>query len=323
MAKRGMVVGGEAVGSDVAGKERPAGLRIAALIVEPIAYRLVAAWAERHGHRLALLVTTPGPPHTWHNRDYHDLVGIVPATQDVLVTTRMRRVVAPVLGVLAPDFVLSFTFPYRVPAEVIAVPRFGAVNLHPTPLPAFRGPNPRRMLLDGVPTLGAALHRLEARFDAGAILSCHERPFPRDPTPERVLDEWLAVLDEALEEGTARAIAGEWGEPQDETRASYAAPFTAEERRLDWSRPVAELSRRSLALSLFHPEARAEIGGRLYGVARLTPSPASAESLPPPGTVVAAAGERLTIAAGDGLVDVAVVALDDFGNQPPGRTVPW
>lgn len=298
------------MGAD-AGQDR---LRIAALIVEPLAYRLVAAWAERRGHTLALLVTTPGPPQTWHNRDYHDLVGLVPARQDVLVSTRMRTVVAPLLGALAPDLVVSFTFPHRIPPEVIAVPRLGAVNLHPTPLPAYRGPNPRRMLFDGAPTLGAALHRVEAGFDTGAILSRRERPVPPAATAESVRETWLALLGEALDEGVVRALAGEPGEAQDESRASYSPPFSREERRLDWSWPVALLARRVLALNLFHPEAWAVVDGRACEVRALAPGPRSPAPVPA-GTLLARAGDRATVATADGSVEIVAVPLDEAGGE--------
>ena len=291
-----------------------AGLRVAALIVEPLAYRLVAEWAARHGHRLVLLVTSPGPPRARHNRDYLDLIAELPATQDVLVSTRMRGTVAPALAALPPDLLISFTFPHRIPPEVVAIPRYGAVNLHPSPLPAYRGPNPRRMLFDGATTLGATLHRIEDGFDTGAILSRHERPMPLDPTPERVLDVWSDALAEALDEGTRRAVAGEWGEPQDEALASYAAPFTPDERRLEWSWPVDLLRRRVLALSLFHPEARAVVGGRTYAVHRLTPCSGKASA--PPGTVLGRTGDRMTLAVGDGVVEVVVSEPPDADPLP-------
>lgn len=290
--------------ADAAGSAISAtGVRIAALVVEPIAYRLVADWAERHGHRIVLLVTTPGPPRSRANRDYLDLVAAVPPGQDVLISTRMRTTVAPALAVVAPDLLVSFTFPHRIPREVVALPRFGAVNLHPTPLPAYRGPNPRRMLFDGAQTVGAALHRIEEGFDAGAILACRERPLPAAATPERVLDVWLGVLAEALEDGARRALAGQWGEPQDEAAATYAAPFTDEERRLDWRWPAAMLARRALALSLFRPEAVATIDGEPAAIRRVTPrlgpSPVTA-----PGTMLERSGDRLVVAVGDGAVVV-------------------
>ena len=294
------------------------GARVVALVVEPIAYRVVAEWAARHGHRLALIVTTPGPPRARGARDYLDLVEGLPPGQDILVTTRMRRTLAPVLSVLAPDLLVSFTFPYRIPPEVTAIPHYGAVNLHPTPLPAYRGPNPRRMLFDGATTLGATLHRIEEGFDTGAILSCCECPLPLDSTPERVLETWIAVLAEALDEGTRRAFAGEWGEPQDETRATYAAPFSPEERWLDWTWPVDVLRRRVLALSLFRPEARARIDGRLYAVRRLTPLPGPAPA--PSGAVLDHAGERFVLAVGDGVVEVVANDVVDEGLERAGST---
>ncbi len=310
--------GEPAVGCNAVESATGDGARIVALVVEPIAYRVVADWAARGGHRLVLLVTTPGPARARADRDYLDVIGGLPPGQDVLVTSRMRRTLAPVLATIVPDLLVSFTFPHRIPPEVRTIPRYGAVNLHPTPLPAYRGPNPRRMLFDGATTLGATLHRIEDGFDTGAILSCRERPLPPDPTPERVLEDWTGVLAEALDEGTRRALAGEWGEPQDEARASYAAPFSPEERRLDWAWPVDVLRQRALALSLFRPEARATIDGRLYAIRRLTPLPGPAPA--PPGTVLDHTEERFVLAVGDGVVEVVADEVVDEGLE--GASVP-
>ncbi len=49
------------------------------------------------------------------------------------------RVALPLIRELRPDLIVSFTFPYRVPPEITAIPRYGAVNLHPTVLPAIAG----------------------------------------------------------------------------------------------------------------------------------------------------------------------------------------
>src|SRR6266542_1748044 len=97
------------------------GLRVVAYCVLPPAYGLVREWAERHGHRLLLLVTTPGPP-ARRSSTYRDIVGMAPPEQDVLITTRPKRTSA-LVAALRPDIVLSFTFPYRLPPEVLELPR--------------------------------------------------------------------------------------------------------------------------------------------------------------------------------------------------------
>ena len=284
-------------------------IRIAGFHVEPEAYQMVAAWAAARGHELTLVVTTPGPDHTTYD-GHNAIVEMAPRDQDVLVTTRLKRAAAAIAA-YAPNIILSYTFPYRIPAAILAIPRLGAVNLHPSPLPRYRGPNPHRMLYDGAPTLGATLHRTEAGFDTGAILSLQEAPVPPDPCVESVQAAWDAVLLLALDDGMARVTAGEPGTPQDDADASYAASYTDEESWLDWNWPVETLVRRTVALNLVQPQARAVLHGEMVTVLAVRPDAALMPATEP-GTVLGRTSGGYLVAAGDGAVDV------DLG---PGETI--
>lgn len=279
-----------------------AGLRVIVYSNFEIPYRLLAGWVERHGHRLLLVVTTPGPT-TRRSVLYRGVVAASPPERDILITTRMKRP-APLIRSLAPDLILSFSFPYRIPPEITTIPRIGAFNLHPAPLPHYRGPNPGRMFYDDAPAVGATLHRTEADFDTGAILSKQERPMPAELTRESVLNAWIEVVNAAIEEGLQRAIQGEPGTPQDGGQATYAAPYTDAEHWLDWSLPRRTLQCRATALNLFGREAKAAIAGQDYLIDRVTalPEPASA----PPGTLLDRSGDDFTLCAGDGLVRATV-----------------
>lgn len=276
-------------------------LRIVACHVEPEAYRLVTGWAWERGHEIPLVVTTPGPPpRTYHG--YREIVAEAPAGQDVLVTTRLKRAV-PLIAALAPDLLLSYTFPSRIPAELRAVPRLGAVNLHPTPLPRFRGPNPARMVYEAEPTIGATLHRTEEGWDTGAILGRAEGPVPAVPTVEALHAAWRELLVAALDEGIGRVVVGDRGEPQDDARASYAAAFSAEEHWLDWSWPAATLQRRAAALNLLVPRALALIDGVPVRVVDVRPLGHRQPPAGLAGTIEGEGGSR-RIAVADGLVEV-------------------
>jgi methionyl-tRNA formyltransferase len=182
-------------------------LRIVTFNVLPFAYRVVSMWAQRHNHQLVSLITTPGPA-TRRNTSYRDIIAQLPPNQEVLITTRVKNLV-PYLISFAPDFIISFTFPYLLPPEVLAVPRLGAVNLHPTKLPAYRGPNPLRPIYDGAPEFAATLHWTDGEFDTGAILSQLTRPIPAELTAERIGMGLFEVSAAALEAGMERAIAGD------------------------------------------------------------------------------------------------------------------
>jgi methionyl-tRNA formyltransferase len=278
------------------------GLRVVAFSVIPPAYQAIREWAAHYDHKLVLLITTPGPT-TRRSTTYRDIVSMSPPEQDILITTRLKRT-ARFIKELSPDLILSFTFPYRIPPEVTSIPRFGAVNLHPAPLPLYRGPNPMRMIYDGHPTLGATLHRTEEDFDTGVIFSRHERPMPRDVTFENVFAVWRETMTRALDEGVRRAVAGEPGIPQDHSQASHAAQFTEQEHWLDWNLPVRLLQCRATALTFFD-SARATIDGKPYTVQRVTPLP-NVPAPAAPGTVLARADGAFILCAADGVVQVQV-----------------
>lgn len=296
---------GDDTEKDQVGRGLIARHRIVALVVEPGAYRLVASWATAANHDLALVLTTPGPTRSTYE-GHREIVALAPRGQDILLTTRLRRA-APMLAALRPDLLVCYTFPFRIPPEILAIPRCGAVNLHPSPLPRYRGPNPARMLYVGEPTLGATLHRIEPDFDTGPILSQHERPTPRDASREQVIAAWSEALTAALTDGAAAALAGEPGMPQEHARATYAASFTEAERWLDWGLPALVLQRQVTALNLAIPLARATIEGQVMEL--LEVQPLGEESKAAPGTVICRSSQELIVAAEDGLVRAVVRPL--------------
>jgi methionyl-tRNA formyltransferase len=283
--------------------ERP---RIVVYCVEPFAYRLLRTWAEGRGYRFALIVTSPGPKRA-RSVGYREIIAAAPPEQDILVTTDMRGT-APLIAALAPDVVLSFTLPFRLPPEILALPRHGAVNLHPSPLPAYRGPNPARSVYNGEPMLGATLHRTAAEYDTGPILSSHLAPLPDDVSPESIRAVWSKLILQALDAGFERALADEPGEPQDDARASYAASFTPEETWLDWNLPAMTLQYRATALNLLKPQAMARINGDTYLVERLQ-ALSDGSSQHPPGTVLDSSTNTLTVQTGHGTVRVTAISI--------------
>jgi methionyl-tRNA formyltransferase len=277
-------------------------LRVVTFNVFPPMYRVVAEWAARHGHRLVLLVTVPGGQARRYATEDPPLLDVLPRDQDVLVTTRMRRT-APAIAALRPDLLIAASFPLRIPPEVIALPRFGTLNLHPSPLPRGRGPNPMRGLYEGDPTIACTVHRVEPEFDTGAILSRRERPRPADLCAGDLVGHWLELSEEVLEEATARAVAGERGEPQDPDAATHWPAFTEEERWLDWGEEAATVQRRAAALNAIAPTARAMLDGRAVLVRDVRALPGLTASAIP-GAVLDREGDLAVVCVGDGVVSV-------------------
>ncbi len=281
----------------------PEGLRIVACIVLAGAYDMVADWAARHGHQIILLVTSPAGGPDRYGTGHVSLVESVPPRQDVLITTRMRKIAVPVLTALAPDLLISATFPHRIPPELAAIPRYGALNMHPAPLPRGRGPNPQRLIYEGDDTIAGALHRIVPEFDAGPLLSLQTRQLPDDVTSSNILAAWGELLLAALEEGVPRAVAGEPGAVQDESRATYAARFTEEERWIRWDEPSRRVQQRVVALNLARPTALALLDGAPVSIVSVRPHP-GAISEKAPGTLLHRSGNVILVSTTDGVLEV-------------------
>lgn len=92
-----------------------------------------------------------------------------------------------------PDFVFVACFPEKLPADVIQWPRKKCINLHPSLLPEYRGPNPLFWQLRMNEThTGISLHLLNEELDTGPILRQQEITFPLGASHEE-LTTLLAV----------------------------------------------------------------------------------------------------------------------------------
>lgn len=274
-------------------------LRIVTCNAMVMGYEIVAEWAEHRGHEIVLLVTTSAATAERYGASYLNLVEQAAPRHPVLVTSKLRAA-APMIAAAQPDLLLSATFPHKLPVSVTSIPRLGAYNLHPTPLPQGRGPNPQRLVYEGADTVGATLHQTTAEFDAGAIFSRQEAPLPEDLTGQAIFGVWRRLASAALDEGMARALAGESGDPQDEALVSYGAPFTPDERWLNWDRPLLLLRKQVAVLA---PAAFATLDGDPVAILTLNAEPMDVPNAPS-GSVLDRTGREAVVRVQDGVVRV-------------------
>ena len=102
-------------------------------------YSLVNEIVRPLGHRVVGVVTSPGPKRR-RSPTYLEVVAAVPPGVDVIVSNHPERWAA-MLAPWRPDLIVSGGFPWRIPADVLALPRLGAINFHDALLPRHRGPN--------------------------------------------------------------------------------------------------------------------------------------------------------------------------------------
>jgi methionyl-tRNA formyltransferase len=237
---------------------------------------------------------------------------------------------------LAPDLVLSVFYRDLLPEPVLAAARRGALNLHPSLLPAYRGRAPINwVLVRGETRTGVTLHHMIGRADAGDIVGQRAIAVaPRETALSlyrKVEEEGVRLLAEMLPRvaaGTAPRL------PQDESRASNFGRRRPEDGRIDWSWPASRIDCLVRAVAPPWPGAFAEVEGRrawIYAGRPAEPfapdavkaakaAPAAdaaapaADGRPQPGSVRREAG-RVWIAAGDRWFEVE--AASDLAGAPP------
>ncbi|MCU1489280.1 MAG: Methionyl-tRNA formyltransferase [Acidimicrobiaceae bacterium] len=229
------------MGDKRANPARRNGARLALFTVIPNSYRAIDEWAQRADYSLALVVTTPAAART----------GMLAAIDDqaVVVVSNHGRDAAEVLGRLGIDLGLISGFG-RLSAELGGLPRAGTVNLHPSLLPDYRGPNGYRSVYDGADPLGYTLHRIVDQFDAGPILAQASSPLPEVIDPESIDEvlQWCRVR--VLDEGVVRALDGETGTEQTGPTDRIGSRFGEQDATLRLDQPASVLALRVAALSL-------------------------------------------------------------------------
>jgi len=124
------------------------------------------------------------------------------------------------------DVLISCYFPFVVPADLLAAFAGRAVNLHPAPLPRYRGPDPfGAMLADGSITRDGAmtLHEMVAQLDAGAIIARQSVAWPAGGTMTDFQLRCAAAGRRLTRQALPAFLAGTLASrPQDDTEASDA-----------------------------------------------------------------------------------------------------
>lgn len=156
-------------------------------------------------------------PARWLRLRHRDVVGDSlrgTAIPSISAVSGNDGTIARELASAQPDLICIATFPWLLPPEILAIPRYGVVNLHPSYLPRHRGPNPLFWTYyHDDRTGGVSAHMADARADTGPLLVQESIDIPRGwPSSQLYLATAAAgarVLHsavESIERGTVRPV---------------------------------------------------------------------------------------------------------------------
>jgi methionyl-tRNA formyltransferase len=193
------------------------------------------------------------------------------------------------------DVLVVAAYGVLLPQTVLDIAPHGALNIHASLLPRWRGAAPiQRALLAGDAETGISIMKMDAGLDTGPIVSQHSLAIVRSDDAGSLHDRLARLGAEAIV-GALRDLRDGRVQPrpQPKTGAMYARKVEKSETRLDWSRPAVELER---AVRAFRPApgATTTLGGEPLKVWRA--SVVAGQALP--GTLVSV-GEALVVACGE------------------------
>ena len=171
------------------------------------------------------------------------------------------------LKAFRPDLMVVVAYGQILPRSVLAIPKYGAVNVHASLLPKYRGAAPIAWaILNGERVTGVTTMVMDEGMDTGDILLQAETPMGNEETGETLHDRLASLgaqlLSETLEKmkaGTVRPI------PQDHSKATYAPPLKKEDGHIDWRKEAEEIDRQVCAFNPW-PSAFTKLGDRLLKV---------------------------------------------------------
>jgi methionyl-tRNA formyltransferase len=253
-----------------------------------------------HGVDVALVVThRDNPKETiWFEsvQKLAELHGIPTITPD---NPNAPEVIGQIQA-LQPDFYFSFYYREMLKAPLLAIPKCGALNMHGSLLPKYRGRVPVNWaIIRGETETGATLHYMTEKPDNGDIVAQQAVPILPNDTAFEVFQKVTVAAEMALNgvlpallAGTAKAAR------QDLSKGAYFGGRKAEDGIIDWSQSAREIHNLVRAVAPPYPGATTQIMGKPMRILQTLVAESAAAGKEPPAFYVKEGKAYATCACG-------------------------
>jgi methionyl-tRNA formyltransferase len=169
---------------------------------------------------------------------------------------------------LAPDFVLSFYYRHMLNREWLEIPSRGALNVHGSLLPAYRGRAPVHWaIINGETCTGATLHHMVNKPDAGEIVDREAFGIGADEDALSVSKKLAIAAEIVVARAMPKLIAGTAvSTPMDLSRGSYFGRRRPEDGRIDWTQAAQRIHNLVRAVAAPFPGAFTDVNGSRLAV---------------------------------------------------------
>lgn len=144
-----------------------------------------------------------------------------------------------------PDLIVVVAYREILPKEILEIPKYKCLNIHPSLLPKYRGPSPiQAAILNREKKTGVTIILMDERMDRGPIVTQKTLDIEEDETAEtlhnKLVDLGVRLLLETLprwQKGLIKTV------PQDETKVTFSKIITKEDGRINWKKTAEELEK--------------------------------------------------------------------------------
>jgi methionyl-tRNA formyltransferase len=238
--------------------------------------------------------------------------GIPCLTTDINLPENIQRV-----RTIAPSFIFSFYYRTMIKAELLSIPRLGALNLHGSYLPSYRGRVPVNWaVINGETETGASLHYMVEKPDAGDIVAQERVAIEFSDTARdvfsKVTDAAVAVIARAwplLRSEKAPRV------PMDLSAGSYCRGRKPADGLIDWTNSAVQIYNLVRGVTHPYPGAFTYLGGKKVIIWQAWPVEGSGE----PGHVLS--HSPLLVATGQGALEIRSLQLEGGQECPAAELV--
>ena len=205
------------------------------------------------------------------------------------------------VAALKPEALVTISYGKILPGALLAIPALGALNVHPSMLPAYRGATPiQSALRDGCTTTGVSIIWMNEKMDAGDVAIAEAVAISHDDNYGSLHDRLAQIGAQLTVRALIELAGGTLGRhPQEDAQATYTRPIRKEDLRvpLDDARSAANVVR-SLSPK---PGAWIELDGKRIKVLRArAEDDGMAVEARTPGAIVSLDGDGPLVACGAG-----------------------
>ena len=259
------------------------------------------------GHRIALVLTQPDRPAGRGMKMVASAVA-AEATQRGLPLLQPKSLkdatVAAQLRAIDPDAIVVAAYGLILPPAVLAIPRFGCLNIHGSLLPRWRGAAPvQRAIEAGDTETGITIMQMDEGLDTGAVLLEKRVAIAADETAATLFQRLTALGADAIVQAL-ETLPTLTAQAQPATGTSYAKKIEKTEATIHWAEPAIAIERRIRAFDP-SPGCETTLNGERLKVWRAQLVDGMADETP--GRVIDVAKDALTVQCGSGALALTMV----------------